>query len=394
VIVPLRQLQEFCRITQGGRQGLSGNDFVAQGVPAYGAGGINGYLPTAEFEEPAVILSSIGARCGKCFYADGKWASLSNTQLIFPDPAIADARFLWFQLNDETRWHRSGTAQPFIKPADVKTHKVLLPSLSEQRRMAELLYRADALRNKRREALALLASLTQATFLDLFGDPARNPNGWPTASLDDLIASGPQNGIYKPSSDYGSGTPILRIDAFYDGAVTKLATLKRVHVTAGECDLYGLRTGDIIVNRVNSLEYLGKSALVPHLDEPTIFESNMMRFAVDCDRVEPRYVVQFLQSRFVKGQILAAAKNAVNQSSINQKDVKEFRINVPPLSLQREFVRQVASIQRSIVALRASLSELDALFVTLRHRAFREDVAVGCNSTPSGRRPPVLASAH
>ena len=97
---PTPQLQEFCRIIQGGRSGLSGNDFVPEGVPAYGAGGLNGYLPTHEFDEPAVILSSIGARCGKCFYAEGKWASLANTQLIFPDTTKADVRFLWIQLND------------------------------------------------------------------------------------------------------------------------------------------------------------------------------------------------------------------------------------------------------------------------------------------------------
>ncbi|HEX7549250.1 MAG TPA: hypothetical protein VF579_01610, partial [Candidatus Methylomirabilis sp.] len=120
-------LQDFCRIVQGGRLGLSGNDFVAHGYPAFGAGGLNGYLSVHEFDEPAVILSAIGARCGKCFYAEEKWISLANTQLIFPDPDRADCKFLWFQLNDERRWHRSGTGQPFIKPSDVKTHCVFLP---------------------------------------------------------------------------------------------------------------------------------------------------------------------------------------------------------------------------------------------------------------------------
>jgi type I restriction enzyme S subunit len=81
---PTPQLQEFCRIIQGGRSGLSGNDFVPKGIPAYGAGGLNGYLPSHEFDEPAVILSSIGARCGKCFYAEGKWASLAKHAAYFP----------------------------------------------------------------------------------------------------------------------------------------------------------------------------------------------------------------------------------------------------------------------------------------------------------------------
>lgn len=174
-----RQLQSFCRIVQGGRLGLSGNDFVEKGYPSYGAGGLNGYLTKAEFSEPAVVLSSIGARCGKCFYAAGEWTSLANTQLIFPDPSQADVRFLWHQLNDEGRWHRSGTGQPFIKPSDVKAHHVFLPSLDEQRRIARILDQAETLRAKRRQALAKLDSLTQSLFLEMFGDPLSNSPRWP-----------------------------------------------------------------------------------------------------------------------------------------------------------------------------------------------------------------------
>lgn len=94
------------------------------------------------------------------------------------------------------------------------------------------------------------------------------------------------------------------------------------------------------------------------LDEPTVFESNMMRFDVDRDRVESRYVVQFLQTGFIKGQIVTAAKNAVNQSSINQQDVKGFRINVPPLSLQRDFARRVATVENLKTKHRAFSGEL------------------------------------
>jgi type I restriction enzyme S subunit len=186
--------------------------------------------------------------------------------------------------------------------------------------------------------------------------------------------AGPQNGLYKPSADYGLGTPILRIDAFYDGVVTKLGALKRVRLSEKEHELYELRSDDIIVNRVNSMEYLGKSALIPKLDEPTVFESNMMRFEVDGQRVEPCYVVEFLQSMFVKAQILTAAKHAVNQSSINQQDVQGFRINVPPIAMQREFRRRVTAVEKLEATQRASLSGMDMLFAVLQHRAFRGEL--------------------
>ena len=84
----------------------------------------------------------------------------------------------------------------------------------------------------------------------------------------------------------GTGTPILRIDGFYDGVVTGLTTLKRVRVTDEEQSLYGLHPGEIVINRVNSREYLGKSAQIPFLSEPIVFESNMMRFDIDHTRLD------------------------------------------------------------------------------------------------------------
>jgi type I restriction enzyme S subunit len=368
------QLQSFCRIVQGGRHGFSGNDFVSGGHPAYGAGGLNGYLPEYEFDEPAVILSAIGARCGKCFYAEGKWASLANTQVIIPDPQKADPKFLWYQLNDERRWHRSGTGQPFIKPADVKAHLVLLPPLPEQQRIAGILGMVESLLAKRRATLAHLDSLTQSIFLDMFGDPATNPKRWPVATLGEVISLGPQNGLYKPSTNYGSGTPILRIDAFYDGVVTKLAALKRVRISNEERAVYGLRSGEIVINRVNSREYLGKSALIPPLPEPTVFESNMMRFDVDRDRLDPGYLIQFLQTGYVKTRILQSAKDAVNQSSINQQDVKALPLVMPPLANQQVFTRRSASVDRCRFTHRTSLVKFEVLFCSLRQRAFRGEL--------------------
>lgn len=270
---------------------------------------------------------------------------------------------------------RGTTARRRTLPNDIFLSLIIpLPSLEEQQRITDILDRAEALRAKRRAALAQLDELTEAIFIDMFGDPVTNPKGWSRTKLGELIATGPQNGLYKPASDYGSGIPILRIDAFYDGHVTKLSTLKRVRISDEELNLYRLSPGDIIINRVNSMEYLGKSAIIPKLDEPIVFESNMMRFSVDQSKIEPQYLVQFLQTSFIKGQIINSAKHAVNQSSINQKDVKSFQVNVPPLPLQKELVRRVEAVKKLKTAHEASLTELDKLFASLQYRAFRGEL--------------------
>jgi type I restriction enzyme S subunit len=251
---------------------------------------------------------------------------------------------------------------------------VVLPPVEEQRRIAAILDQAETLRAKRRQALAKLDTLTQSLFLEMFGDPFGNPNKWESATLAQVMTSGPQNGLYKPSTLYGSGTPILRIDAFYDGEISDPTQLKRVSLTEPEIALYLLRDNDIVVNRVNSREYLGKSALVVGLSEPTVFESNMMRFHVDESRVESRYLIALLQTRYIKKQIMQRCKDAVNQSSINQDDVKSFVIRIPPIDLQTTFAVRLECLRGNLRSQIKSLGRVDILTQSLQHRAFRGEL--------------------
>lgn len=297
---------------------------------------------------------------------------------VLPGPELDRGYLSWLLLTPEmvqlAASRATGANLPRLSPSALADMAIPLPPLPEQRRIAEILDKADALRAKRRAALAQLDTLTQSIFLDMFGDPATNPKGWPVVKLGELITVGPQNGLYRPASDYGSGTQILRIDAFYDGVVTGLATLKRVRISSAEIALYGLKPGDIVINRVNSREYLGKSALIPELPEPTVFESNMMRFGVDARRLHPAYLINLLQTRYVRAQILRASKDAVNQSSINQQDVKSISITLPPLAQQERFARYVGALQVLAGAHRDSDVTLNALFASLQGRAFAGDL--------------------
>ena len=286
------------------------------------------------------------------------------------------------------RWFSSGEIQRKLRSFANQTtnisnldHKktlelqIPLPPLAEQNRIAGILDAADALRAKRREALAQLDALLQSTFLDMFGDPVTNPKGLDVELLGELISRGPQNGLYKPERNYGSGVRILRINGFYSGVVNDPSTLKRVNVSEQDIEKYGLSESDIVINRVNSRSHLGKSALIPDLGgEPIVFESNMMRLAVDSTRVSPLFMIHFLQTSFIRNQILRSAKDSINQASINQGDVKGLRILVPSVDSQRHFVSIAESIGHQKSRCCAHLDELDTLFGSLQSRAFRGDL--------------------
>ena len=258
-----------------------------------------------------------------------------------------------------------------LYPKDVAELELSLPSIEEQRSIADLLARAEGILRLRREAQQKADGLIPAFFVELFGDPIVNPMGWPISDLGSVLQNGPNNGLYKHKSAYGSGTPILRIDAFYDGAVRDLSALKRLRLDSeDELRRFALTPGDIVINRVNSPEYLGKSAIIPRLAEPTVFESNMMRFAVDTQRVLPEFVIALLQHSASRRHFHANAKHAINQSSINQQDVKSLRVTTPPLDLQHEFKRRVAAAE-SIASQQASaLVTARATFDALLSRTF------------------------
>ncbi len=342
------QLQEFCRIVQGGRLGLSGNDFVADGFPAYGAGGMNGFLPTYEFEEPAVILSAIGARCGKCFYAHGRWTSLANTQLIFPDPHRADPKFLWFQLNDERRWHRSGTGQPFIKPADVKTHRVFLPPLAEQRRTVEVLDKADTLRAKRQASLTQLDALSKSIFLEMFGEPAANPKGWPERAFEETMR------------DETSRSEKLQQSEFLDEGRFPVVDQGQNEI-AGYCDdAHFLCRSPLPV-----VVFGDHTRAVKLVREPFVIGADGAKVLVPQPGISAELLAWLL--RLVPIPELGYSRH--------MREVKRLKFPIPPMTLQEVFARRLAIVERARESLRASMCESTHLMTSLQRRAFRGEMS-------------------
>ena len=294
-----------------------------------------------------------------------------------PNSAI-QSEFLWYYLR---HFHSQGKTSHYqkqttgIRNLEFKRYlsiQVPVRSMNEQRQIVDVLARAEGIVRLRREARQKAAELIPAIFIDMFGDPATSAKRWPVQPLGELLANGPNNGLYKHKSAYGSGTPILRIDAFYDGVVQDLGQLKRVRLDdENEQRRFALSEGDIVINRVNSPEYLGKSALIPPLTEPTVFESNMMRFAVNRSLVLPGFVIALLQQPASRRHFLANAKHAINQSSINQQDVKSLPVMLPPMQLQQSFAQRVQSAEAILTQQSDALTKAQATFNALLDRAFR-----------------------
>jgi type I restriction enzyme S subunit len=286
-VVPL---QEFCEFSSGGKLKLTKSDYVTDGFPAYSAAGQDGFVSVAEFHVPGIIVSSIGARCGKAFLALGSWTSLANTYCVLPDVSVALPEFLWMQLNDEASWPRSGSAQPFIKPSDIKRRLVTLPPLDEQRRIVDLLNRASAIRRLAEAAQAKARALIPALFVDMFGDPATNPKGWPVSTIGALLREKPNYGtMLKPTLDVKPWHS-LRVANIQRGELS-LADKKFVDLPASDERRHAVTDGDLLMARaIGSLDHLGKCVVARPGEQRWAFDSHLMRIRVDPRRILPEFV--------------------------------------------------------------------------------------------------------
>ena len=222
--------------------------------------------------------------------------------------------------------------------------KVSIPSLDEQSRIVsridELFSELDKAVDTLNTTKEQLAVYRQAVLKDAFSNIPREMY----KPLKLVMEEMPQNGLYKSKSFYGEGNPILRIDGFYDGEVVPNYEYKRVRLEAEEIKKYALHIGDIVVNRVNSMSYLGKCALIRNLEEPTIFESNVMRFRLDKQQIDLEYAMYYLSTSFGRHELIKNAKQAVNQASINQTDVGNALIPIPKdLEAQRNIAQKISA---------------------------------------------------
>ena len=188
--------------------------------------------------------------------------------------------------------------------------------------------------------------------------PPDLPNGWVWVKLGQLFSISPQNGVYKPASEYGDGTHIIRIDDFYDGQLIRRNGFKKLRLNHQEIEKYKVRNSDLIINRVNSIEHLGKCALVEGLTENTVFESNIMRCRVIDDVISKAYVATYLASHEGRNRLCKNAKHAINQASINQTDVTNAL--VPTTSLEEQLLI-VQKIRLKLSQAGALISQIEAL---------------------------------
>ena len=241
----------------------------------------------------------------------------------------------------------------------LKELQVPVPPLAEQEKIVEELDCLSGIIEKKKQQLKEYDALAQSIFYEMFGNPIDNEKGFAIKCLGD-IANSVNYGTSSPAVEGGKYTYLRMNNLTYNGYLD-LTDIKSIDVPEKDLDKYIVRKGDILFNRTNSKELVGKTALFD-LDKEMIIAGYIIRVRININEVIPIYVVRYMNTAFMKSYFANLCKGAVNQANINSKELKAIPIPFPPLSLQQEFASKIEAIEKQKELIKQSIAETEILF--------------------------------
>ncbi|NAP56857.1 restriction endonuclease subunit S, partial [Escherichia coli] len=348
------KIEDFCSTGSGGTPSRSKPEYYEGGdIPWIKSGDLkdskiyeaNEYITAAGLEnssakiveKDSILIAMYGATVGRLAILGINAATNQAICNIRPDTTIADMKYLYYFLKSKFSYfveNAVGGAQPNISQGLIKSLEVPLPSLDEQKRIADILDKAAGVCQKREQAIKLADDFLRAKFLEMFGTPANNIHRFPKGTIRDLVDSVNYGTSAKASIDSGE-YPILRMGNITYQGRWDFTDLKYIDLSVKEKDKYLVKEGDLLFNRTNSKELVGKTAVYE--------EERPMAFAGYLIRVRPNsignnyYISGYLNSIHGKITLMNMCKSIVGMANINAQELQNIEILIPPKHLQDEY---------------------------------------------------------
>ena len=249
---------------------------------------------------------------------------------------------------------------------DLKQIKIDIPSIDEQRKVVAVLDKIQKIIDRRNEELNALDDLIKARFVEMFGDPVKNPKGWEVVTIGDIVTE-VRYGTSKPAVE-GGKYPYLRMNNLTADGHLDLNDLKYIDIPDDEIEKCVVRKGDVLFNRTNSIELVGKT-VVFDLQEDMIIAGYIIRVRLN-KRLLPEILSQYMNLEALKDILRSMAKGAVNQANINAQELQSIKVYIPDMELQKRFIEMKNQVDKSKVAVQKALDETQMLFDSLMQEYF------------------------
>ena len=310
------------------------------------------------FPEGTVILSS-RAPIGKVAIAGCEMCCNQGFKNLICSDIINNRYLYWFLKGNTAYLNSLGRGATFkeISKQIVASIEINVPSQAEQLAAVEQLEKVTDVIRSRRAQLQKLDELVKARFVEMFGAYPLNPMGWKKGTIRDVVAD-VRYGSSRPAVD-GGKYPYLRMNNITYGGELDLSDVKRIDVPENELEKCTVRRGDVLFNRTNSKELVGKTCVYDR-DEMMVLAGFVIRVRVN-DLVLPEFLSAFLNTEFSKRPLLGMCKAAIGQANINAQEMQSIGIYIPPIELQKEFVQFKNQTDKSKLAIEQSLGKLKTL---------------------------------
>lgn len=258
------------------------------------------------------------------------------------------------------RIRKDAVNQSSFAISDLKRFDIPLPPKSTQLAIVAELDKINELIRLKKEQLKDFDNLAQSLFYEMFGDPVENEKGWEVKKLGD-VCTDIKYGTSKPASENGRYTYLRMCNLTTDGFLD-LSNTKQIDIPDDEIEKCIVRYGDILFNRTNSIELVGKTCLFDK-KEPMVIAGYIIRVRLN-DTLLPVVLARMFNLASIKKLLRSMAKGAVNQANINSKELASIRIPLPPLSLQRLFAQRIEQIEREKSEVQKSIQDLETLLAS------------------------------
>ena len=322
--------------------------------------------------KPPVIVFGDHTRAIK--YVDFEFAMGADGTKVLSPKVESDTKFLYYALA-ALEVPAAGYSRHYKY---LKETEIPVPPLPEQKRIAGILDAADALRAKRRDALAQLDTLLRSTFLDMFGDPAANPMGWRVGRLENCFSKsragtccGPFGSALKKREYVEEGVPVWGIDNVRPNQFIQDRSFFITPAKFAQLHRYSVESGDILISRAGTV---GRMCVAAPTVKQSIIGSNLIRLSLNPGAMSPVYFAALYTFCAERLPGLKASGDDKSYSFLNTTRLKSLVVPLPPLDLQHRFAAIVKSVEQQKASQRAHLAELDTLFASLQSRAFRGDL--------------------
>ena len=319
----------------------------------------------------SLLIALSGATTGKMgVFSDNKIAYLNQRicSIYTKNKDISQEFLIYFlkSIQKKIIENSYGGAQPNISSRWIENIKIKVPNIEIQKKISKKLELLENNIDFRKKQLNYLKELVKSLFTRMFGDIKTNDKNWEIKKLGEVAQT--QYGTSKKATSIVGEFPILRMNNITYSGEMDYKDLKYIELSDSEKEKFLLKKGELLFNRTNSKELVGKTGLF-NLDIPMAFAGYLIRIKPS-NLIHSKFLLFFMNSEFMKKLLYNKAKNIVGMANINAKELEDFSIILPPIELQNKFAERIEKIEKLSFEIEKSIKEAENLYNSLISKYF------------------------